>query len=191
MADGDRVRWDERYRAEAGKSEPASLLVALAEHLPLARPGTPPPRALDVAGGAGRNACWLARRGLDVTVADVSPEGLARARVRAEAAGLTLRLVEVDLEADPLPVGPFDLIVQIDFLHRPLFAAFPAALASGGLLVVSHPTHRNLERHPHPSTRFLLEEGELRALAHALTIVHTEEGWYDDRHQARLVARKA
>ena len=193
MADQDRARWDERYRALADDAgaPPASFLTALADRLPFPRSGVPPPRALDVAGGAGRNALWLAGRGFEVTLADVSPVGLARARVRAQAAGVPLHLVEVDLEAGPLPAGPFDLIVQIDFLHRPLFATFPAALAPGGLLVVSHPTRRNLERHAHPGERFLLDDQrELRALAGGLEILCCEEGWCDDRHTARLLARR-
>src|SRR6058998_641759 len=136
MADGDRARWDARYRERgaAHGGDPSLFLTVLGDLLP--RRG----RALDVAGGAGRNACWLARRGLDVTVADVSPAGLELARAAAAAAGLTLRLVETDLEIDPLPGGPYDLIVSIDFLCRALFAAFPAALVPEGLLVCSHPT---------------------------------------------------
>jgi hypothetical protein len=99
-------------------------------------------------------------------------------------------VVEVDLEVAPLPPGPFALIVTIDFLSRPLFAAFPAALAPGGMLVVSQPTRRNLERHAHPSARFLLEEGELGALVGGLELVRYEEGWFEDRHQARALAVK-
>jgi tellurite methyltransferase len=186
MAGGDRARWDARYRDRGPEhgADPSPVLVALDDLLP--RRGY----ALDVAGGAGRNACWLARRGLDVTIADVSPVGLELARAAAAAAGLTLRLVETDLEIDPLPGGPYDLIVSIDFLCRALFAAFPAALVPGGLLVYSQPTRTNLERHPHPSASLLLEPGELRSLVGDLEVLRYEEGWFGDRHEARVVARK-
>ena len=187
MAEGDRARWDARYRDHGPErgGDPSPFLVALDDLLP--RRG----RALDLAGGAGRNACWLARRGLDVTIADVSPAGLELARAAAAAAGVTLRLVETDLETDPLPGGSYELIVSIDFLCRPLFAAFPAALVSGGLLVYSQPTRANLERHPRPTARFLLQEGELRSLVGDLEILRYEEGWFGDRHEARVVARKS
>ena len=189
MAQADRLRWDARYRAGgAEQHEPSPFLVAIADLLPGAGAGRPP-TALDVAGGAGRNAVFLARRGFVVTVADISPAGLALAR--AAAAGLSVRCLEMDLEVAPLPPGPFDLVLTIDFLHRPLFAAFPGVLAPGGLLVVAHPTRANLARHPHPSARFLLDEGELPELVHGLAVVRYEEAWFDDRHQARLVARKA
>jgi len=191
MAEEDRARWDERYRAAGARiGDPALFLVGLDDILPRSRAPGDRPRALDVAGGAGRNAIWLARRGLDVTLPDISPVALDLARAAAAAAGVTLHLVEVDLETAPLPTGPFDLIVAIDFLNRPLFGAFPAALAPGGLLVAGQPTRRNLARHAHPSARFLLEEGELLTLIGGLEVLRYEEGWFDDRHEARIVARR-
>lgn len=195
MASGDRERWDARYRDARPGAEPAAFLVGLDALLPRAQSGTPAPRALDVGAGAGRNAVWLARRGLAVTCADVSPVGLALARTAAAAAGVSLDLVAVDLETAPFPAGPFDLIVSIDFLHRPLFAAFALALAPGGLLVFAQATRANLTRHPHPSARFLLEDGELSrlvpGLGGALDVLGLEEAWFDGRHEARLVARRS
>ena len=43
---------------------------------------------VDIAGGAGANALWLARRGLDVTLADISPVGLALAEDECRARGV-------------------------------------------------------------------------------------------------------
>jgi SAM-dependent methyltransferase len=191
MADGDRARWDARWSA-TGTPEPAEPAAALLEaEAVLPRAGAArAPRVLDVAGGAGRNAVWLARRGYDVTLADVSPVALARAAGAAATAGVTLRLVARDVETTALPPGPWDAIVVIDFLHRPLFDAFPTALAAGGVLLYAQPTKRNLERHARPGTRFLVDDGELRALARGLEVVRYAEGWLDDRHVARLVARR-
>lgn len=191
MSADDRARWDARYRAATGPGgEPAPFLVGLDALLPRGHTGRPAPEALDVAGGAGRNAVWLARRGLDVTCADVSEVGLELARAAAASAAMPLRVLAIDLEREPLPSGPFDLIVSIDFLHRPLFAAFPSALAPGGLLVFAQATAANLARHPHPSARFLLEDGEAPGLVRGLELLRCEEGWFDGRHEARLVARK-
>src|SRR5262249_45023540 len=148
------------------------------------------PRALDVAGGAGQDAIWLAGRGLEVTLADVSPVALDLAERAAVAAGVTLRRLEIDLESALFPAGPFDVIVSLHLLCRPLFRAFPKALAAGGLLVYLQPTRTNLERNPHPSAQYLLEPGELPRLVSELAVVHYEEGWFDDRHEARLVARR-
>jgi SAM-dependent methyltransferase len=187
MAPSDRDRWNARYAAEAGRSAPSAFLASLDGLLP--RSG----RALDLAGGAGRHALWLARRGLAVTLADVSDVALAQASESARAEGLSLVAVQVDLLAAPPPPGPFALVLCTYFLHRPLFAAFPALLGAGGILVFAHATRRNLERHPRPGPDHLLEEGELAALVPkaGLEVLHLSEGWSEsDRHEARLVARR-
>jgi SAM-dependent methyltransferase len=184
------ARWDARHR-EAAPREPSSFLQALDPILPRSDgSGDRTPRVLDVAGGPGHNAVWLAARGLDVTLADVSAVALDLARQAARAAGVSLRLLQVNLERASLPAGPFDLIVSLNFLWRPLFAVYPSALARGGLLVFLHPTRRNLERNPSPSARYLLDDGEVRHLLQGLEVVRLEEGWFDGRHEARLVARR-
>jgi tellurite methyltransferase len=65
-------------------------------------------------------------------------------------------------------------------------------LAPDGLLVFAQPTRSNLQRHPHPSARFLLEDGELPRLLQGLEVVSYSEGWTDEgRHEARLVASRS
>jgi len=186
MSDDDRDKWDARYRERGAPEEPSALLVSIEDALPARG------RALDVAGGAGRNAIWLARRGLEVTVVDVSAVALALARERAAAAGVALATVEADLAREALPAGPWDLILSFHYLHRPLFDAFADALAPGGMLVFSQPTVRNLERFERPSRPYLLEEGELPSLVRGLRIERCDERWWDEtgRHEVLLIARK-
>src|SRR6056297_3340896 len=43
---------------------------------------------LDVGGAAGRYACWLAERGYDVTLVDLSPEQVELAREKATERGV-------------------------------------------------------------------------------------------------------
>jgi tellurite methyltransferase len=183
VGETERQRWDRRYREGGGATEPSAFLLSLDGLLP--RRG----RALDLAGGRGRHALWLAARGLKVTLADVSPVGLALAREAAEERRLPIRTVEVDLAAEPPPAGPWDVLVCFHYLHRPLFRHFPALLAPEGLLVFCQPTRRNLERHLRPSERHLLAEGELPRLVTGLLVLSYEEGWTEEgRHEARLVA---
>ncbi|AKT43740.1 class I SAM-dependent methyltransferase [Chondromyces crocatus] len=200
--DDDRIRWDARWRERGeGPGEPSALITALAPQLPTRG------RALDIAGGAGRHALWLARRGLDVTLVDISEVALTIARAApgpdvtenlGAASGLDaarrgrLHTLALDLEEAPLPPGPWDVILCFHYLQRSLFAAFPEALAPGGLLVIVHPTRTNLERHPRPSARFLLDDGELPGLLRGgLDVVRYEEGWLSEgRHEARLLARR-
>lgn len=185
MPIGDREKWNARYLEEDVPADPSPFLTTLDALLP--RRG----RALDVGGGAGRNALWLAARGLDVTLADVSDVALERAALAARSQGLALSTLRVDLEASPLPRGPWDLVLCTYFLHRPLFAAFARELAPGGWLVVAHATRTNLERHARPGPAHVLEDGELPALVPGLEVVRYEEGWLESgRHEARVVARK-
>lgn len=185
VSDQDKTRWNERYRAGGGATAPATFLLSLDDVLP--RHG----RALDLAGGRGRHALWLARRGLSVTLADVADEGLALARSAAALEGIELTTLEVDLEAELVPPGPWDLILSFHYLHRPLLGRIAAALAPGGLFVFCHPTRANLERHPRPGPRHLLEEGELPGLVAGLEFLRYEEGWTEEgRHEARLVAAR-
>jgi SAM-dependent methyltransferase len=182
---GDRERWNERYAEGARQTLPSPFLDALDALLP--RRG----RALDVAGGAGRNALWVSRRGLDVTLVDVSDVALGQAAAQAAAEGLPLTTLQLDLTASPLPPGPWDLVTWFYYLDRRLLATVPEVLAPGGLLVLAHATRKNLERRPRPGPAHLLDEGELPGLLPGLEVLRFTEGWCeDDRHEARLVARR-
>ena len=185
MAEGDREHWDARYREASHSGGPApDWLAAVADQWP--RSG----RALDVAAGRGRIALWLASRGLRVLAADVSPVGLEQAREAARSAGHVLETVTVDLEREALPQGPFDVITCFHYLQRDLFPALIERLVPGGCLGCEIATVGNLERHAHPSRRFLLERGELAQLCAPLEIMHSVEGWFDDRCVARVIARR-
>lgn len=67
-------------------------------------------RILDVGCGTGRHAVALAADGMRVTGVDLSPDMLARARARAEAAGVEVDLREADASDLP-PIGPFDAAI--------------------------------------------------------------------------------
>ena len=187
MSQADRHRWDDKYRDRELAGDPAAALVALAEHIPHRG------NVLDVAGGSGRNAVWLARRGLDVTLLDVSAVGVDMSQQRAAQLGVSIKTIVSDLDDEPLPAGPWDLIVNLYFLSRPLFAQYSGTLAANGRLIFIHPTRTNLVKHAKPPAPFLLEDAELPVLLeHGLDIVSYTEGWTEDgRHEARLVARKS
>ena len=100
MPTDDREKWDERYGALDPYGEtPSGVLTRHASLLPSTG------NALDLAGGSGRHACWLAGRGMEVTIADISSQGLERARLRAESAELQIECLQMDLEADRVKSG--------------------------------------------------------------------------------------
>lgn len=186
MSEDDRTRWDARYAAGSHQRDlPSPFLTSLLTALP--HHG----RALDVAGGAGRNALALARHGLEVTIVDVSEVGLSIARERAAAEGLAIRTVTRDLARDGLPEGPWEVIASFLYLERSLWPSFREALAPGGHLIFLQPTVENLARHPRPPRPFLIAPGEIDAVAAGLEIISRTEGWTEDgHHEARLFARK-
>jgi len=154
-------RWNERFARIAADEpiDPDAVLEA-------ATAGLAPGLALDLACGAGRHAIALALRGYRVTAADFAAAGLGLTLQRARRLGcadsIDARLC--DLEADPpaLAIGSdaYDLIVDVHFLHRPLWPSIRQGLRIGGrfaaALHIGHPG----EPVPH---RYTLAPGELEA----------------------------
>ena len=180
--------WDARWADADPPGEPEPWLVRAADRLPTAG------RAVDLAGGQGRNTLWLAERGLDVTLVDVSSVGISRALAAADGRGVRISTMQRDLPVEGAPAGPWDLAVIVRYLDRELVAALPEVLAPDGLLAFSQPTVVNLERHEHPRAEFLLAEGEMAALVggiDGLGIVDLFEGWTsEDTHEAQPLARR-
>jgi tellurite methyltransferase len=186
MSETERDHWDERYSTEGvRRTEPAAFLLEVSGYLPAGA------RVLDVGGGGGRNAIWLAKHGHSVTVADISTEGLALARVAAADAGVDVDAIQMDFDKDPFPGGPWDVILDFHFMKRHLFPTFLAELQPGGLLVFARATVRNLERNERPPRPFLLAEGEGWDLLRGWELVIAREGWSaEDRHEFEALARK-
>ena len=138
----DSAGWDARYaESDLVWSAEPNLFVAqtTAEF--------PPGRALDVAGGEGRNALWLADSGWDVTVVDFSTVAVGRAErlwaLREQQRGSVTGRVG-DVTEGPWPSAAFELVV-IAYLHLPppqrrsmLRHSARAVTPGGHLLVVAH-----------------------------------------------------
>lgn len=127
--------WDQRY-SEPGfayGTEPNDFLVR--EHARLRGP------VLCLAEGEGRNAVWLAQRGLDVTAVDSSAVGLAKARALAAERGVTVATIEADLSTYPLGVAQWGGIVSV-WAHLPpevrrrVHRGCVTALRPGGVLLL-------------------------------------------------------
>ena len=180
----DRDHWNERYAERPWPTDPSPWLIANARFLAI------PGRALDIAGGTGRNAIWLAARGWDVTITDVSSVAIDLAVTRARSFDITLRTLETDLNHGDLPTGPWDAIMLFHYLDRALFSAFVDLLEPRGTVIGSLATVRNLERNSRPPLPYLLDEGELPRLLQGLELVEYDESWESGHHDARFVARR-
>jgi 2-polyprenyl-3-methyl-5-hydroxy-6-metoxy-1,4-benzoquinol methylase len=133
--------WDERYAGDGRvwSGRPNAVLAADAADLT-------PGRALDLGCGEGGDAIWLAERGWQVTAADFSEAGLARAAAHAQERGVADRIEwrHADLRTWT-PAGERWDLVTSHFLHLldegmvNATRQMAAAVAPGGtLLVVGH-----------------------------------------------------
>ena len=167
-------RWNERYARDGFEPFPDRPAEWLVEHRHLLAGGG---RALDVACGDGRNARYLAQLGYDVDAIDASDVAIDALRGAARERGLTVSASVVDLEREPLPAGPYDVIVVMNFLQRDLFDALQEALAPGGLLfyeTLAQAHVRELGRSFDPT--YLLADGELLRVFGGLEVVDHHEG---------------
>ena len=106
-------------------------------------------RALDVGCGAGLLTEPLARLGAAATGIDAAPENIAIARAHADPQGLAIDYRAGGIEA--IAGETFDLVVSMEVVEHvadpAAFAAgLAAALAPGGLLVLSTPNRTPLSR---------------------------------------------
>lgn len=126
-----RKKWDDRWQEKAGQAcEPDGWLLRVKDMLPTGK-------ALDVACGQGRNALYLAERGMSVSAIDLSGEALEQLRREAAERNLDIRTIQADLEADlRLPDEDFDLVIVFFYLHRPLLPLLRKAVRPGGMIVL-------------------------------------------------------
>jgi len=195
-SDDERQRWNRKYREapEAGaRTIPDPFLVrAFSEYiLPLFPHGG---SALDLAGGAGRHAIWLAKQGWEVTLIDISETGVELARLNAAPIASHVHLVVDDLThfkaaQTNLETG-FDVVMAFFYLEREIFPEVVSALRPGGLLVYKTYTQAQLELPGGPKNpAHLLAPGELLHLAGGLRVLHYREE-VTEKATAELVAKK-
>lgn len=187
----DQLRWNQRYtESPSSWTEPDTFLIRAYEEFPAdARPGA----ALDMAGGAGRNAVWLAGRGWRVKLIDISDVALAMAREKFKSlkskGDLQTEVVDLNSIQD-LGIERYDLVTVFYFLRRDLFPAIARALKPGGTLIYRTYTVDRMKVPGGPSDpKYLLQPNELLHAFPALRVLHYHE-MVAGKAAAELVARK-
>jgi len=106
--------WNNRYSTKdlIYGNAPNDFLAQMAHLLPARG------RALDLGAGEGRNALFLASRGLDVLAVDQSEVGLQKAQQRAQDLALNLRTQAADLNDFAAEPASLDAVTSI-FVHLP------------------------------------------------------------------------
>jgi tellurite methyltransferase len=144
--------------------------------------------ALDVAAGRGRHTVALARRGFNVIAADYSATAIRTLADAVNEARLGKRVWPVVADMTKFALKPrcVDVIVNINFLLRPLIELFKRALKPEGyLLFESFLIDQAALGHP-ANPDFLLGHYELRALLADFQLLVYREGlmMYGDGTQA-------
>ena len=154
-------------------ANPAPLSDWVRRFAPLAGAG----EVLDLACGGGRHARRFAALGHPVLAVDRDAGSLI------DAGGPNIATLQFDLEDGvsewPFAAGRFAAIVVTNYLHRPLFGRLVRSLAPEGVLIYEKFAIGN-EAFGKPSNPdFLLQEGELLALAafNGLRVIAFEDGF--------------
>lgn len=137
MSAEDAERWDRRYDDHPLAEPTAPEAVVAAELLELIPTSG---RALDVACGAGGQAVWLARRGLDVVALDVSSKAIDLTAAAATSSEVTQRVTGrvVDLDAGvPDDLGDFEVVLCQRFRDVRLYESLVTRLRPRGIAIVT------------------------------------------------------
>lgn len=187
----EKTLWDKKYNegSHSSLSPDPFLLSAYAEFLA----DQPPGFALDVAGGVGRHSIWLAQRGWQVRLIDISEVGVQKAQENVKrtntAASVSTESGDLNTMQD-LGCEQFDLVVVFFFLQRELVPALAATLKPGGMLIYKTYTTEQTGFAGGPShPMFLLEPNELLRAFSSLRVLQYRET-IQGKGVAELVARK-
>jgi len=173
--DEQRSRWDLKYEQGLPSLEKPDpfFLWAFDQFVASSFPngGT----ALDLAGGIGRHALWLAKKNWQVTVVDISEVAIRKLGQNAHRLDLALNLLALDARKYAFEPASFDLVVMFYHFDREVCARVLSALKPGGLLICkSSLVWNTYEGLAAPNLR-PLEKGEiLTQLAELQVMIHNE-----------------
>lgn len=204
MKQDEKTAWNRRYSERSHCSlEPDPFLVnSYTEFVAGSAPGI----ALDVAGGVGRHSLWLAERGWQVKLADISEVGIdlakknIAARIHSAIPGgldhqshsrFTIDAQVQDLQTNKdLGTEQYDLVLVFFYLQRSLFPALISALKPGGFLLYKTYTLEQQRFQGGPSHPLhLLKPNELLHAFHSLRILYYRET-LQNKGVAELVAQQ-
>lgn len=187
MPGSDLQSWNQRYLAgEFGFRETDPFVMEAHKNYlePLLRENsaTGSNTGLDLAGGAGHHAVWLAQQGWSMTLADWSGPALEIAREKATTNQLTLDMQQgaaLDVVSQYAATSQrFGFVLVSFFLDRAVLPWLPKILVPGGLLLYRTYTEDN-ERLGNPrgprDPQHLLRSQELLEIYRGMKILHYNE----------------
>ncbi|MDF0533922.1 class I SAM-dependent methyltransferase [Shewanella yunxiaonensis] len=146
-------------------------------------------KVLDLACGSGRNGAWFAEHGAEVTFVDRN----AAAFDNLQTAFPHCHFVQADLEGNAPPaLTVFDVVLVVNYLHRPLMNWIADRLDENGLLFYETFNKRQAEFGKPSNPDFLLQDFELLHTFAKLQTLHYFEGKLcsegEPQQKAQLIA---
>jgi SAM-dependent methyltransferase len=186
-----RAHWDLKYeQGLPSLTEPDPFFVSAYEKfVPQSSPQTR--MALDLGGGVGRHALWLASRNWQVTVVDISDVAIRKLSQSALEHNVKVDLLVGDASDYKFEPARFDLILLFYHLDRSLFPKIVYALKPGGLLICKMSVRWKSDGMSTAAGTGPLEKNELPTLVPDLHILHHRERPVRDRGVAEFVGRKS
>ena len=146
-------------------------------------------KALDIAGGEGRNSVFVASKGYDVTCLDISENGLRKAQALAQEKNTKINTLLADLDSSHLKENEYALVLCFNFLDRSLFSGIRKTLKPGGLLFYETFTLDYL-KYSRFKKEWVLEANELLQEFSDFRILRYQEVDENSKGFASLVAQK-
>jgi SAM-dependent methyltransferase len=190
QSEDQKARWDIKYQQGLPSlTEPDPFFISAYERFvtpSLAKPGA----ALDLAGGIGRHALWLASRSWQVSVVDVSDVAIGKLTQAALELNVKLELLVGDAAEFRFGPAQFDLIVLFYHLDRRLFPRIVSALKPRGLLICKMSLRWDSGKSSTKANSNPLQRNELPSLVPELDVLHHQERPVRDRGVVEFVGRK-
>ena len=185
-----RAHWDLKYeQGLPSLIEPDPFFISAYEKF-VAQSSPQAGTALDLAGGVGRHALWLARRNWQVTVVDVSDVAMRKLNQAALEQNVKLDLLVGDASDYKFEPARFDLILLFYHLDRSLFPKIVSALKPGGLLICKISLRWDSGEKVTTASTNPLHRNELPSLVPELDVLHHQERPVRDRGVVEFIGRK-
>jgi SAM-dependent methyltransferase len=146
--------------------------------------------ALDLAGGIGRHALWLAKRNWRVTVVDISEVAIRKLDQKARQRGLELDLFALDAREYAFKPAYFDLIVMFYHFDRDICPKVLSALKAGGILICKSSLSWDSYQGAAPVNTRPLAKSEILSMLPGLWVMHHQERPVCDRGVVEYVGKK-
>ena len=146
--------------------------------------------ALDLAGGIGRHALWLAKRNWQVTVVDISEVAIRKLDQDAQRLDISLNLLALDAREYAFEPASFDLIVMFYHLDRDICPQALSTLKPGGFLICKSSVCWGAYEGVARANLRPLAKCEILSLFPELPVLYHQERPVRDRGVAEYVGKK-